>query len=52
VLAYYLANQQSVETYLAEQGRAGADLQARIEQDSRQMHATTQLRRRIQQRFA
>jgi uncharacterized protein (DUF433 family) len=52
VIAYYLANRDSVQEYLARQD-AGADaLQQQIESDPKQQNATNQLRERIRARRA
>ena len=52
VIAYYLANRESVEEYLLQQEAEADALQQQIESDPKQREATTQLRERIQARWA
>ncbi|HLF84074.1 MAG TPA: DUF433 domain-containing protein [Blastocatellia bacterium] len=52
VIAYYLANRESVEEYLRRQEAEADALQQQIESDPRQQKATNQLRERIRARSA
>ena len=52
VIAYYLANRDSVEEYLSRQEAEADALQQRIESDPKQQEATNQLRERIRARWA
>ncbi|HXU35962.1 MAG TPA: DUF433 domain-containing protein [Blastocatellia bacterium] len=52
VIAYYLANRESVEAYLQTQEAEADDLQRQIESDPTQQQATNQLRERIRARRA
>jgi len=52
VLAYYLANRESVEDYLKRQEAEAGALQQQIESDPAQQEATNQLRERIGARWA
>ena len=50
VIAYYLANRESVQEYLRGQEAEADALQQQIESDPRQQKATNQLRERIRAR--
>ena len=52
VIAYYLANRESVEAYLGQEEAEGDALQRQIESDPKQQKATNQLRERIRARWA
>lgn len=52
VIAYYLANRESVEEYLQRQEAEADALQQQIESDPKQQKATNQLRERIRARRA
>ena len=52
VIAYYLANRESVEEYLRRQEAEADALQQQIESDPKQQKATIQLRERIRARRA
>jgi uncharacterized protein (DUF433 family) len=52
VIAYYLANRESVEEYLQRQEAEADALQHQIESDPKQQKATNQLRQRILARWA
>ena len=52
VIAYYLANRESVEEYLKHQEAEADTLQQQIESDPNQQTATKQLRERIRARWA
>jgi len=52
VIAYYLANRESVEEYLKQQETEGDALQQQIESDPAHQKATNQLRERIRARWA
>jgi uncharacterized protein (DUF433 family) len=52
VIAYYLANHDSIEEYLQRQEAEAAVLQQQIESDPNQQKATNQLRERIGARWA
>lgn len=52
VIAYYLANRESVEAYLKQQEAEADALQQEIESDPTQQKATNQLRERIRARWA
>lgn len=52
VIAYYLANRESVEEYLRRQEAEADCLQQQIESDPKQQKATNQLRERIRARSA
>lgn len=52
VIAYYLANRESVEEYLRRQAAEADALQQQIESDPKQQKATNQLRQRIRARWA
>ncbi len=52
VIAYYLANRESVEEYLRQQEAEADALQQQIESDPKQREATRQLRERIRARWA
>jgi uncharacterized protein (DUF433 family) len=52
VIAYYLANRESVEEYLRQQEAEADSLQQEVESDPRQQNATNQLRERIRARWA
>ncbi|HSB10911.1 MAG TPA: DUF433 domain-containing protein [Blastocatellia bacterium] len=52
VIAYYLANRESVEEYLKQQEAQADALQQRIESDPAHQNATNQLRERIRARWA
>lgn len=52
VIAYYLANRESVEAYLQTQEAEADDLQQQIESDPTQQKATNELRERIHARWA
>ena len=52
VIAYYLANLESVEEYLRRQDAEADALQQQIESDPKQQKATIQLRERIRARRA
>jgi uncharacterized protein (DUF433 family) len=52
VIAYYLANRESVEEYLRRQEAEADALQQQIESDPKQQKATNQLRERIRVRWA
>ena len=52
VIAYYLANRESVEEYMRRQEVEADELQQRIESDPTQKKATNQLRERIRARWA
>ena len=52
VIAYYLANRESVEEYLKRQEADADALQQQIESDPTQQKATKQLRERIEARRA
>jgi hypothetical protein len=52
VIAYYLANRESVEEYLQRQEAEADTLQQQIESDPKQQTATKQLRDRIRARWA
>ena len=52
VIAYYLANRESVEEYLRRQEADADALQQQIESDPKQQTATKQLRERIRARWA
>jgi uncharacterized protein (DUF433 family) len=52
VIAYYLANRESVEEYLRGQEAEADALQQQIESDPKQLKATNQLRERIRARQA
>lgn len=52
VIAYYLANRESVEEYLRRQEAEADALQQEIESDPKQQKATNQLRERIRARWA
>jgi uncharacterized protein (DUF433 family) len=52
VIAYYLANRESVEEYLQKQAAEADDLQREIESYPKQQKATHQLRERIRARRA
>jgi uncharacterized protein (DUF433 family) len=52
VIAYYLANRESVEEYLRRQEAEADALQQQIESDPKQLKATNQLRERIRARQA
>jgi uncharacterized protein (DUF433 family) len=52
VIAYYLANRESVEEYLRQQEAEADALQQQIESDPKQQKATNQLGEHIQARWA
>lgn len=52
VIAYYLANRDSIEEYLQRQEAEADALQQRFESDPKQQQATNQLRERIRARWA
>lgn len=52
VIAYYLANRESVEEYLQRQEAEADALQQEIESDTKQERATNQLRERLRTRWA
>jgi hypothetical protein len=52
VIAYYLANRESVGEYLRRQEAEGDALQQQIESAPKQQKATNQLRDRIRARWA
>lgn len=52
VIAYYLANSDSVEEYLGRQEAEADNLQQQIESDPKQQKATNQLREGIRARWA
>ena len=52
VIAYYLANRESVQEYLRRQEAEADALQQQIESDPKQQTATKQLRERIRARWA
>jgi uncharacterized protein (DUF433 family) len=52
VIAYYLANRESVEEYLRRQEAEADALQQQMESDPSQQNATNQLRERIRARWA
>lgn len=52
VIAYYLANRESVEEYLKQQETEADALQQQVESDPTQQKATNQLRERIRARWA
>lgn len=52
VIAYYLANRESVEEYLQTQETEADALQRQIESNPEQQKATNQLRERIRARWA
>jgi hypothetical protein len=52
VIAYYLANRESVEAYLQTQEAEADDLQRQIESDPTQQKATRQLREQFHARWA
>jgi uncharacterized protein (DUF433 family) len=52
VIAYYLANRDSIEEYLQRQEAEADALQLQIESDPQQQKATNQLRERIRARWA
>ncbi len=52
VIAYYLANRESVEEYLRRQESEADALQHEIESDPKQQKETNQLRERIRARWA
>jgi len=51
VIAYYLANRETVEEYLRQQETEADALQQQIESDPTQQKATNQLRERIRARW-
>jgi Uncharacterized conserved protein len=51
VIAYYLANRESVEEYLRQQEAEADTCQQQIESDPKQQEATHQLRERIRARW-
>ena len=51
VIAYYLANRDSIEEYLQRQESEADALQLQTESDPKQQKATNQLRERIQARW-
>jgi uncharacterized protein (DUF433 family) len=52
VIAYYLANRESVEEYLQRQEAEADAMQQQIESDPKQQKATNQLREHIRARWA
>ena len=52
MIAYYLANRESVEEYLRRQEAEADALQKQIESDPKQQSATKQIRERIRARWA